>query len=37
MRACLQEGRGYTMGYDEQARDKALAQTLDFLVRTLGL
>jgi dienelactone hydrolase len=37
MRTCLQEGRGYTMGYDEEARDKAAAQTVDFLVRKLGL
>jgi dienelactone hydrolase len=36
LRACLQGGRGYTMGYDEPARDKAAAQTVDFLVRTLG-
>jgi dienelactone hydrolase len=36
LRAYLQEGRGYTMGYDEPARDKAAAQTVDFLVRTLG-
>jgi dienelactone hydrolase len=35
MQACLKDGQGYTMGYDESARAKSTRETVDFLVKGL--
>jgi dienelactone hydrolase len=36
LQACVREGRGYTMGYNESARAKAVGEVVDFLLRQLG-
>ena len=35
MQSCLKDGPGYTMGYDEAARDKSTRETLAFLLGKL--
>jgi dienelactone hydrolase len=34
--ACVREGRGYTMGYSEPARAKAIGEAVDFLLKQVG-